>query len=197
MGDSAVKGETIAEACGFRQQNGTLWWYPNQTGEKAPAVFAVQKLTPFFSVVLANDTLNFFANGAAGMIGLGRSGGDDSFVNNLFRLHAGWQNISIGLSLNGQAAAAAGNAGVMDVRAIDSSWGDIKYSPVVNVGTTTDIPTNYPADWSLNLTSWTVDAGGLRTEHTTGGIAIVEPYFPEIRFPLDQALIFCEYSLHT
>lgn len=99
--------------------------------------------------------------------------------------------MSIALALNGSSAGEA--AGLMDVRAIDSSLyqGDIKYSPVVSASDHTDVPENYPADWSLNLTSWTVNTGGIKTEHTTGGVAIVEPYFPEIRFPQDQALLFC------
>ncbi|KIM31969.1 hypothetical protein M408DRAFT_241552 [Serendipita vermifera MAFF 305830] len=124
------------------------------------------------------------------MVGLGRSGGDASFINNVFGQHQAWQNLTIGLALNGTEA--GGQVGVMDLRATDSSYytGDIKYIPVASASDHADVPANYPADWSLKLDSWTVNAGNVKTEFTANGVAIVEPYFPEIRFPIDQAELF-------
>jgi hypothetical protein len=152
---------------------------------------SIYELTdPFhWTVIVANQSNGFFANGASGLIGLGRSGGDASFISTVFRANEEWDNLTIGLALNG---ATAPQPGVMDLRTTDSSYydGDIEYSPVVTAPN--DVPTNYPADWSLHLDSWTVGTSGIRTEHTTGGVAIVEPYFPEIRFPQDQAFLFCE-----
>ena len=148
------------------------------------------------TVIVANQSSGFFANGASGFVGLGRSGGDASIVSTVFRTHTAWDNLTIGLALGTQVAGAAA-AGVIDLRATDSSYysGDVKYAPVLPAAT--DVPANYPADWSLHLDSWTVDTGGVRTEHTTGGVAIVEPYFPEIRFPQDQALLFCKLVSRT
>jgi hypothetical protein len=112
----------------------------------------------------------------------------------VFNFHKAWDNLTIGLALNPKGSA---NAGVMDLTETDPSLysGQIKFNPVVAAAT--DVPTNYPADWSLHLDSWTVDTGNVRTEYTDGGIAIVEPYFPEIRFPQDQALLFCTSSIHS
>ncbi|KAG8842091.1 hypothetical protein FRC20_004638 [Serendipita sp. 405] len=80
IGDNQVKGDTISEACAFVQRNGSLWWYPDQT------------------VMVASESQNFFANGAAGLIGLGRSSGKDSFIDTVFRDHAGWNTLLIGLA---------------------------------------------------------------------------------------------------
>jgi hypothetical protein len=148
------------------------------------------------TVIVANQSNGFFANGASGFVGLGRSGGDASFISTAFRTHTAWDNLTIGLALGIQKGNNA-STGVMDMRATDSSYydGDVKYAPVLPAAT--DVPTNYPADWSLHLDSWTIDTGGVRTEHTTGGVAIVEPYFPEIRFPQDQALLFCKLLSRT
>lgn len=144
----------------------------------------------FTIVVVANDSVNFFANGAAGMLGMGRSSGNASFIDTVFKSHPAWQNLTIGIALNPKGAE---SAGVIDLTQPDPSLyqGDVKFNPIVAAAT--DIPTNYPADWSLHLDSWTVDTGSIRTEHTTGGIAIVEPYFPEIRFPQEQATLFCRF----
>ena len=143
------------------------------------------------AVVVANQSDSFFANGAAGMVGLGRSAGSASFIDTVFRTHGAWQNLTLALALNG---AGTPQPGVMDVRATDPSLysGDIQYYPVVAAAP--DVPVSYPADWSLHLDSWTIDAGDIKTEHTTGGVAIVEPYFPEIRFPQDQAYLFCKHA---
>lgn len=124
------------------------------------------------------------------MLGLGRSSGNASFIDTVFNNYKAWENLTIGISLNSKGSSVAG---AIDLKETDPSLygGEIKYSQVVQPSG--DIPVNYPADWSLRLDSWTVDTGAIRTEHAQGGIAIVEPYFPEIRFPQNQALLFCEY----
>jgi hypothetical protein len=80
----------------------------------------------------------------------------------------------------------------MDIHQTDSTFydGDLHSVPVV--AASSDIPINMPADWSLSLDSWSVDTGGNRFEHTSGGVAIIEPYFPEIRLPQEEAVQFCE-----
>jgi hypothetical protein len=128
------------------------------------------------------------------MVGLGRSSGNSSFIDTVFNTHKAWNNLTIGIALNPKGSTEAGE---MDLTETDPSLykGQLKFNPVVAAAT--DVPTNYPADWSLHLDSWTVDTGSVRTEYTTGGIAIVEPYFPEIRFPQDQALLFCTSRIHS
>jgi hypothetical protein len=143
---------------------------------------------------MAENSTGVFGNGAAGLLGLGRSSGKDSFFNAVFSEHAAWQNVTLSIALNNpNSSENPGNAGQIDLRETDPDLyeGEIKYQSVI--ASAGDVPTNYPADWSLHLDSWVVDTGGVRTEHTTGGVAIVEPYFPEIRFPQDQALLFCKH----
>lgn len=138
---------------------------------------------------MAEDTRNLFANGAAGLLGLGRTAGNMSFVAAIFREHKGWASLPIGLALD---PTDSNNAGYMDLHQIDTSFydGDLHQVPVTAAGS--DLPVNMPSDWSLTLDSWSVDIGDSRFEHTSGGVAIIEPYFPEIRLPQDQAVLFCE-----
>ncbi|PVG01820.1 acid protease [Serendipita vermifera] len=173
MGDGSLAGPMISETCGFLTQNGSFWWYPNQT------------------ILMAENATGVFGNGAAGLLGLGRSSGKDSFFSAVFSEHQAWQNVTLSIALNNpNSSENPGNAGQIDLRETDPDLyeGNIVYQSVV--ASAGDVPVNYPADWSLHLDSWIVDTGGVRTEHTTGGVAIVEPYFPEIRFPQDQALLF-------
>ena len=190
LGNGSFKGSNIREACGLLAQNGSFWWYPNQTSTTA---ISVRHMCAHYIIVLvANNSINFFGNGAAGLIGLGRSS-NASFIDTVFNNHPSFNNLTIGIALNPKGSTAAG---VIDLTGTDPSLykGQLKFNPVVAAAT--DVPTNYPADWSLNLDSWTVDTGSVRTEHTNGGIAIVEPYFPEIRFPQDQATLFCTSPIH-
>lgn len=193
MGDGSIKGASILEACALLAKNGSYWWYPNQTGTMT-AVSSRRPCTHSIIVIVANDSMNFFGNGAAGLIGLGRSSGGSSFIDTVFNYNRGWNNLTIGIALNPKGATEAGE---MDLTKTDPSLytGQLKFNPIVPAAT--DVPTNYPADWSLHLDSWTVDTGNVKTEYTTGGIAIVEPYFPEIRFPQDQALLFCTSLSHS
>ncbi|KAG8832744.1 hypothetical protein FRC17_000754 [Serendipita sp. 399] len=168
LGDSALRGDAISEA-----------------------------------FLVANDSQNFFANGAAGLLGLGRSSAQDSFIDTVFRDHQGWKSLAIGLALDAAPkedpsapTAPPKPAGVITMRQTDSSLyeGSIKYSPVLLANASevqqAGTPVNYPSDWSLKLDSWTVQAGRTRTQYTLGGVAVVEPYFPEIRMPQDQAMLF-------
>lgn len=144
---------------------------------------------------MAEDTRHLFANGAAGLLGLGRSAGNMSFIDAIFREHRGWNALPIGLALDPTNSA---NAGSMDLHQIDPRMYQGDLHTVAAVNRSQDIPINMPADWALTLDSWAVDVGGIRTEFNTGGVAIIEPYFPEIRLPQELAMKFCKnISFHS
>ncbi|CCA73636.1 hypothetical protein PIIN_07589 [Serendipita indica DSM 11827] len=183
IGGNAIKGDRISEACGLKTENGSLWWYQDQTGKSI-----------FTPLVVADESNGIFGNGASGLLGLGRRAGNDSFIETVFRNYRGWQNFTIGLQLNNpnevDPNGTVKSAGVMDFRATDTQYNDqITYNPVV-VASNDDIPSNYPNAWSLKLDSWSATADGWTVGRNTGGVAVVETSITDIRFPYEEAEAF-------
>lgn len=147
-------------------------------------------------MVADNSTLPF-NSAASGIIGLGTKTApdfSDTFLGGLFSSHPDFNSFSYGMALNG---ATSGNAdgGVLHLVSTDPSFysGDVATLPVVSTGNqSTSSDTN---EWTVQLKSWKLQTpSGLSVGNTIGGLALVQPYTPNIILPQNEARALCESS---
>ena len=151
---------------------------------------------------MVNNTSGVLGAGVSGFIGLGRSTGNDSYITGILNTQK-WKNITFGFafnsftSFNGSAAnpdaAAQQAAGSFTVREVNTAQfaGEISWQPIQR---TSGVPKNTPSDWAIKFDSYRVQFGN-QTTTSSGGVAIVEPYFQEIRIPTQEAVDFCSCIL--
>jgi hypothetical protein len=85
------------------------------------------------------------------------------------------------------------SAGSLSVRENnpDSFAGEIHWQPLAQ---TANVPGNMPSDWAIKFDSYKISFGNQSTTNS-GGVAIIEPYFQELRIPNDEAVNFCSSNL--
>ena len=141
---------------------------------------------------MVQSTEGVFGNGSAGFLGLGRSTGNDSYTSAILQSR-GWSKLLFGLALNPYNSTAdtttAQSAGLFSVQELNKDMynGEVFWQPIANV---TDVPENVPTDWALKFDSYDLSSGSQST-HSSGGVAIIEPYYPELRIPSSEAIDFC------
>lgn len=138
---------------------------------------------------MVQSTEGIFGSGSAGFLGLGRSSGNDSYTSTILQ-NRGWSKLLFGLALNPyNSTATMQSAGVFTVQELNQNLydGDVSWQPIANV---TDVPKNVPTDWAIKFQSYDISSGS-QTTHSSGGVAIIEPYFPELRIPSSEATDFC------
>jgi hypothetical protein len=131
-----------------------------------------------------------FGNGASGLIGLGRSTGNTSYVSEILRAK-GWKSVVFGFALNGYNGSSdtpiiAQSAGSFTVRELNPAMftGEVYWQPLAQA---TDVPKSTPTDWAINFDSYQISLGSQVHIYGSGGVAIIEPYFQEIRLPTNEA----------
>jgi hypothetical protein len=135
-----------------------------------------------------------FGNGSSGFLGLGRSSGNDSYATGILQSR-GWSNVLFGLALNAYNSttdaitAQSQTAGSFTVRELNRDMfdGEVSWQPIAKVA---GVPNNVPTDWALKFDSYQISSGSQNTR-SSGGVAIIEPYFPELRIPSSEAMDFC------
>ena len=144
------------------------------------------------TVILVESAEGVFSKGSSGLLGLGRSSGNDSYTTGILQSR-GWSKVLLGLALNPYNSTAdttaAKSAGSFTVRELNRNLfnGSVSWQPIAKV---TDVPSNVPTDWALIFDSYQISSGYQSTV-STGGVAIIEPYFPELRIPSGEAMDFC------
>lgn len=149
---------------------------------------------------MIKDTAGILAEGVSGFVGLGRSTGNDSYISGIINSQ-GWKNLTFGFAFNAFNASAANAAnataaqsgGAFTVRELNPAMfsGEINWHPVVRAS---GVPKNVPADWAINFDSYKIKFGD-KSINYAGGVAIIDPYFQELRIPQDEALDFCSSIL--
>lgn len=141
---------------------------------------------------MVQNTQGVFGNGSQGLLGLGRSSGNDSYITGILKTR-GWSKMLFGLAVNPYNSTANAtteqSAGSLNVRELNSNLysGDISWQQIAKV---TDAPPTVPTDWALTFDSYQISFGSQST-FSSGGGATIEPYFPEIRIPSSEATDFC------
>jgi hypothetical protein len=127
-------------------------------------------------------------------VGLGRSTGNDSYVSGIINSQ-GWKNLMFGFAFNSfnAASTATQSAGSIHVREVDPGMfhGEISWQSLASIS---GVPKNVPTDWSINFDSYKITFGSQSTTNL-GGVAIIDPYFQELRIPRDEATAFCSSIL--
>jgi len=141
---------------------------------------------------MIESTEGVLGNGSSGFLGLGRSSGNDSYTTAILQSR-GWNSLLFGLALNAYNSTAdtatAQSAGSFTVLELNQDLydGQVSWQSIANV---TGVPNNVPTDWALKFDSYDISSGS-RSTHSSGGVAIIEPYFPELRIPSSEAMEFC------
>ena len=140
---------------------------------------------------MVQNTTGIFGNGASGFLGLGRSSGSASYISGMLQ-GRGWKNTTLGLALNtfNGSSSSGQSAGSLTVQELDPNQytGQVHWQPLAQV---TDVPANTPADWALKFDSNKLTFGSQSASSSSGGQAIIDPYFSEIRIPSSDATDFC------
>ncbi|KAL5535064.1 hypothetical protein ACEPAF_3157 [Sanghuangporus sanghuang] len=200
VGSASISGPFIKENCSLHIVNGSAWLYPNQT------------------IIVANSSSSIFSNVTSGLLGLGTNANGQSgdFYDTIF---GGWlvrnpsrNNFSFGMDLKPPKFTSdndAGNGGVLHWVVPDSSahqenvaWStaSVSSTPVNaandsdNVSTTTAnsgsdfvLP---ESDWLIEMDGWSASISGAAVSNATSTQALIEPFFPDILFPVSQANLF-------
>ena len=145
---------------------------------------------------MVQNTTGILGSGASGFVGFGRSTGNDSYVSGLVNNQES-NNMTFGFALNkfdsSANATTSQSAGSLSVRETnpDSFAGEIHWQPLAPI---TNVPTNMPSDWAIKFDSYKISFGNQSTTNS-GGVAIIEPYFQELRIPSDEAVEICSSNL--
>ena len=146
---------------------------------------------------MANSTAGILGTGVSGFVGFGRSTGNASYISGILN-SSGWKNVTLGFAFNpfnptATNATALQSAGSLTVRELnpDLFAGEIYWQPLTQV---TGVPKHTPSDWAIKFDSYRLKFGSQRIT-SSGGIAIIEPYFQEVRIPSDEATEFCSSIL--
>lgn len=144
---------------------------------------------------MIKSTDGVLEDGVSGLIGLGRSTGNDSYISGIINSQAGWDDLMFGFAFNAfnAKATAAQSAGSFTVWDLNTALfiGNISWQPLVR---TAGVPKNMPVDWAINFDSYKIKLG-FRSITNSGGVAIIDPYFQELRIPQNEAMDFCSSIL--
>ncbi|KAH8120729.1 acid protease [Phellopilus nigrolimitatus] len=197
IGSATISGPFIKENCGLQEVNGSAWQYPNQT------------------IIVANDTSSLFSEVTSGLIGLGTNANGETgdFSDTVF---GGWltrnpthDNFTLGMNLQPPTFTSdddEGNGGLLHWVVPDSSAyeGPITWN-IANTssaavgtsstdgvsGTTLNSGLELPeSDWTIELDGWAASISGASVASSNKSQALIEPFFPDIYFPVSQANIF-------
>lgn len=163
-------------------------------------MYTLISLTPFREIVLVvQNTSGILGEGVSGIVGLGRSTGNQSLMSGIIN-SKGWKNLTFGFAFNTYNSSAGNtntttqqSAGSFTVREVNSAQfsGQLSWQPIARVA---GVPKTMPTDWAINFSSYKIQFGNQSTTNS-GGVAIVEPYFQELRIPRDEAVDFCSSIL--
>jgi hypothetical protein len=149
---------------------------------------------------VANNTNLSLSSGVSGVFGLGSNGLggglSDTVFGPWFALHPNAQNFTYGLNLNPPGSAIAGT---LDWTSPDPS----AYSGEVtwfNCLTSSTGPIT--SEFVITLDKWVFSSSGITLSNTLGGVAVIDPFYPNIFMPRNlsreicQSLscVFCEIS---
>ena len=146
---------------------------------------------------MIQDTEGVLGSNVSGFVGFGRSTGNDSYVSGIVNSN-GLGNATFGFALDRFNVSAANatamqSAGSITVGELNPNLfaGEIYWQPVAKVD---NVPMNIPTDWAIRFDSYNLTFEN-QTTTNTGGVAIIEPYFQEIRIPSKEATDFCSSVL--
>ena len=166
--------------------------YDNQTSELY-CYLGPNLADPRWTVVLIQRTEGMLGGNVSGLVGFGRSSGSDSYVSGIINSQ-GWKNATFAFAFNKfNASDSRQAAGSLNVRELnpDLFTGDIHWQSLAQV---TDVPKTMPSDWSIKFDSYKTSFGSQTTDGS-GGVAIIEPYFQELRLPNKEGVDFCSSAL--
>lgn len=138
---------------------------------------------------MIQSTEGLLGQNVSGFVGFGRSSGSDSYVSGIISSQ-GWNNATFAFAFNRFNVSDSGqSAGSINVRELnpDLFTGDIHWQTLAQV---TDVPKTMPSDWAIKFDSYKMSFGSQTTDGS-GGVAIVEPYFQELRIPNKEGMDFC------
>ena len=138
-------------------------------------------------------TNGILAGGVSGLVGLGRSTGNDSYISGVLNTR-GWTNLTFAFAFNAfNAYNATQSAGSFTVREVNPSMftGELFWQPLARIS---GVPPNIPTDWAISFDSFKITSGSQSTTNS-GGVAIIDPYFQELRIPRNEAMEFCSSIL--
>lgn len=148
---------------------------------------------------MVQNTTGILGEGVSGIVGFGRSSGNQSLLSGIIN-GKGVKNCTFGFAFNTYNSSAGNtnttaqqSAGSFTVRELNSAQfsGQLSWQPLARVA---NAPKNTPADWAINFNSYKIQFGN-QSITNSGGVAIVEPYFQELRIPQDEAQDFCSSIL--
>jgi len=139
---------------------------------------------------MIENTNGVLVEGASGLVGLGRSTGNDSFISGVLNTR-GWTNLTFGFAFNAFNAygSTTQSAGSFNVREVNPSMfaGELSWQPLARIS---GVPKNIPTDWAISFDSYKITSGSQSTTNS-GGVAVIDPYFQELRIPRNEAMEFC------
>lgn len=189
---TTTSGQLIKENCGALLQNGSFWQYPNQT------------------VVVVNQQSNsLLSNGVSGIFGLGTNGGptgssssgvgfNDTIFGQFLNRNPTRSNFTFGMMLNSLPASGSpsrgSDGGILHWTKPDESFFDpnkVTYKTVADTstsaGNTNGTTINTGQDWTVGLDGWIATVGNTHLSNTDTVVAVVDPLYPNIYLPGDQA----------
>ncbi len=161
---------------------------PSLTCNSSPIVLAVGQATSGTSI---------FSQATSGIVGLGLTGPNLSFVDTIyggfFHRNPNTAQLAYGMALNSPYSSDAvekGLAGVIHWLLPDTSayQGSVIWN---NMSSGAQPPSSLPlagdSDWAVPIESWVLTSGKSSITNSTGGSAVIEPYFPDIYLPGAEA----------
>ncbi|GJE94186.1 acid protease [Phanerochaete sordida] len=189
---TTTSGNLIKENCGALLQNGSFWQYPNQT-----------------VVVVNSQSSSLLANGISGIFGLGTNGGstgssasgvgfNDTIYGQFLNRNPSRANFTFGMMLNSLPASGSASAGtdggILHWTKPDDSFFDtskVTYKTLADTsssaGNTNGTTINTGQDWTVGLDGWVATVGNTHLSNTDTVVAVVDPLYPNIYLPGDQA----------
>ncbi|KDQ07193.1 hypothetical protein BOTBODRAFT_39029 [Botryobasidium botryosum FD-172 SS1] len=170
IGAGVVGGAIVKESCAVATDGGRWWTYDNQT------------------LLVASSGSSIFPdvfNAGSGIVGLGLSAVQTPADSILGQLLATGHNdyVTVAFALDGaQNANGTGKGGELHVLAPDPDAYDLPLAFVKTaaLGDGQRPPTVPSTDWAVPMDSWRVTASGGQVNGTSGTVAIVEPFWPEV-----------------
>lgn len=206
---TTTSGSLIKENCGALLQNGSFWQYPNQTGEYSVEPVTSQRLIPDAVVVVDQQSNGLLANGISGVFGLGTNGGstvssssglgfNDTIYGQFLDRTPTRENFTFGMMLNPlptQGSPVVGSdGGILHWSNPDSSFFDPNQLTFKTVASTSSSSSNSNGttlntgqDWTVELDGWIATVGNTHLSNTEAVVSVVDPLYPNIYLPGDQA----------
>ena len=162
-------------------------------------------------MTITSQNQPILTNGISGIFGLGTNrapagqssspiGFNDSIFGQWFPRNPGHTNFTFGMMLQPPSSSAGSDGGVLHWLKPNSAFFKPDQVSWVNVdsaisATTNNGSTTTPGqDWTVALNGWTATVGSTRLSNTQPVVAVVDPLFPNIYLPADQAKIIRKSS---